>query len=158
MERKPLKATDAKIVMVERHPCDVVLSCFISNFQPNRAMINFLDIRQAALLYDRVFTAWEKAEQMLPLNVHRIRYERMIDDLEAELRPLLSFLDIPWDDRVLDNQGAAAKRDHIRTASYAQVGRPIYRQAAGRWVRYREQMKPALPILAPWCERLGYTL
>ena len=86
----------------------------------------------------------------------RIRYERMVDDLEAEMRPLLAFLDIPWDPRVLDNIGSAAKRTHIRTASYAQVTEPIYRRSARRWTRYPEQMTPVLPILAPWAERMGY--
>jgi tetratricopeptide (TPR) repeat protein len=149
---------DAPIVFVERHPCDCVLSCFMSNFQPNRATIHFRDIVEAARLYDQVFDAWTRAEAALPLRVHRIRYERMIDDLEGEMRPLLSFLEIPWDDKVLDNQGSAARRDKIRTASYSQVTEPIYRRSLARWQRYRAEMADALPILTPWAERLGYEM
>jgi tetratricopeptide (TPR) repeat protein len=149
---------DAKIVFVERHPCDVVLSCFISNFQPNRATVHFLDLNDAARLYDAVLGAWTQAETLLPLNVHHIRYERMVGDLESEMRPLLDFLDIPWDSSVLDNRGAAAKREHIRTASYSQVTEPIYSRASGRWTRYRDQMAEVLPLLAPWAERMGYPM
>ena len=149
---------DAKIVFVERHPCDSVLSCFMSNFQLNRAMRSFTDLAEAALTYDTVLSAWTRATSLLPVSVHRVRYERMVADLESEMRDLLAFLDLPWDPRVLDNRASAAKREHIRTASYSQVTEPIYRRAAGRWERYRRHMDPVLPILAPWAERMGYAL
>ncbi|MEA3036723.1 MAG: hypothetical protein QOH04_2495 [Sphingomonadales bacterium] len=149
---------DAKIILVERHPCDAVLSCFMANFQLNAAMRSFTDLGEAALTYDAVFNAWSRAERSLPLSVHRIRYERMVEDLEGEMRPLLDFLGLAWDEKVLDNRASAARRDHIRTASYSQVTEPIYRRAAGRWQRYREQLAPVLPTLAPWVERMGYEL
>ena len=149
---------DARIVFVERHPCDAVLSCFMANFQLNGAMRAFTDIEEAALLYDAVMNAWTGARALLPLDVHEIRYERMVADLEAEMRPLLAFLGLDWDAKVLDNRAAAEGRDYIRTASYAQVAEPIYRRAAGRWERYRDQLAPVLPILAPWAERLGYAM
>ena len=90
--------------------------------------------------------------------MHRIRYERMVADLAGEMRPLLDFLGLPWDDKVLDNQASAAARGHVRTASYSQVTEPIYQRAAGRWERYRAQMAPVLPILAPWAEKMGYDI
>ena len=149
---------DAKIVLVERHPCDAVLSCFMANFELSRAMRSFTDLKEAALLYDTVFDAWTRAESLLPLDVHRIRYERMVENLEGEMRALLGYLGLDWDPTVLDNRASAARRAHIATASYAQVTEPIYQRSAGRWVRYREQMAPVLPILAPWAERLGYEM
>jgi tetratricopeptide (TPR) repeat protein len=149
---------DARIVFVERHPCDSLLSCFMANFQLNFAMRSFADLDEAARTYDTVFEAWTRAETLLPLQVHRIRYERMVADLEAEMRPLLEFLGLPWDPQVLDNRGSAAKRDHIRTASYSQVTEPIYRRSAGRWERYRKHLEPVLPILSPWAGRMGYSL
>jgi tetratricopeptide (TPR) repeat protein len=149
---------DAKIVLVERHPCDAVLSCYMANFQLNQAMRSFTDLEEAARTYDAVFDAWTRAETLLPLEVHRIRYERMVADLAGEMRPLLAFLGLEWDEKVLDNQSAAAGRGHVRTASYSQVTEPIYRRAAGRWERYRDQLAPVLPILAPWAERMGYDI
>ncbi len=149
---------DAKIIFVERHPCDAVLSCFMSNFALSRAMRSFTDLEETALLYDNIFDAWTRAEGLLPLDVHRIRYERMVENLEAEMRALLAFLGLPWDPKVLDNRASAARRAHIGTASYSQVTEPIYWRSSGRWIRYREQMAPVLPILAPWAERLGYVM
>ncbi len=147
---------EARIILVERHPCDAVLSCFMANFTPNRAMRSFTRLEEAARTYDAVFDAWTKAEALLPIRVHRIRYERMVEDLESEMRPLLEFLDLPWDPGVLDNQKAAAERGQVRTASYSQVVEPIYKRSSGRWERYREHLQPVLPILAPWVEKLGY--
>ncbi|MFZ5707161.1 MAG: tetratricopeptide repeat-containing sulfotransferase family protein [Pseudomonadota bacterium] len=149
---------DAKVIFAERHPCDCVLSAFMSNFELNRAMLSFTTLEGAARLYDLAQTAWTLAEANLPIDVHRIRYERMVENPEAEMRALLAFLDVPWDERVLDNRGSAAKRDHIRTASYSQVTEPIYRRSAGRWERYRSHLEPVLPILAPWANSMGYTI
>lgn len=149
---------EAQVILVERHPCDAVLSCYMANFQMNDAMRSFTDLEEAARTYDAVFTAWERAEAALPLRVHRTRYERMVADLAGEMRPLLDFLGLPWDEKVLDNQGSAASRGHVRTASYSQVQEPIYKRAAGRWERYRTQLAPVLPILAPWAEKMGYEL
>jgi tetratricopeptide (TPR) repeat protein len=149
---------DAKIVFVERHPCDAVLSAFMSNFQLNQAMRSFVSLEDAARTYDAVFESWTRAEALLPLDVHRIRYERMVVDLEGEMRPLLAFLDLEWDPKVLDNRAGAAGRTYVRTASYSQISEPIYRRSAGRWERYRGQMADVLPILSPWAERLGYRL
>jgi tetratricopeptide (TPR) repeat protein len=147
---------DAKVILVERHPCDAVLSCFMANFQLNQAMRSFTDLEEAARTYDTVFDAWSRAEALLPIRVHRVRYERLVADLDGEMRALLGFLGLPWDDKVLDNRAAAATRGHVRTASYAQVTEPIYSRAAGRWEKYRDHMAPVLPILAPWAERMGY--
>ncbi|MBB5717618.1 tetratricopeptide (TPR) repeat protein [Stakelama sediminis] len=149
---------DAKVVFVERHPCDVVLSCFMANFQLNRAMANFTTLEDAARLYDAAQSCWTLAERNLPLNVHRIRYERMVSDLEGEMRPLLKFLDIDWDPAVLDNQASAARRGQIKTASYSQVTEPLYTRASGRWERYRHHLEPVLPTLKPWAKSMEYDL
>ena len=147
---------DARIVFAQRHPCDVVLSCFMQNFAINDAMANFLDLGDSARLYDLVLTFWERCRDLLPLNVHVVRYEALIGDLEGEARALLDFLGLPWDPAVLDYRTTAQARGTISTPSYSQVIQPLYREASGRWERYRGQMAPVLPILAPWALRLGY--
>lgn len=146
----------APILLVERHPYDVVLSCFMANFRLNHAMRSFTDIEEAALTYDAVFTAWEEAERRLQLNVHRIRYERLVTYPESEMRAAVAHVGAAFNERLLDNVDAVRKRGHIRTASYAQVTEPIYQRAVARWRRYRTQLAPVIPILAPWAERMGY--
>ena len=147
---------DAAIILVERHPCDVVLSCYMANFTLNRAMRSYTNLEEAARTYDAIFENWHKARKLLPLDVHHVRYERMVADLEGEMRPLISFLGLPWRDEVLDNQASAARRGLVRTASYSQIGQPLYTRSAGRWERYRRYLEPVIPILTPWVEKMGY--
>jgi tetratricopeptide (TPR) repeat protein len=147
---------DSKLIFASRHPCDVVLSCLMQNFDLNDAMASFLDLGDSARLYDQVLTFWQRCRDLFPLAVHVVRYEALVEDVEAELRPLIDFLDLPWDDALLDHQATAAKRGAISTPSYAQVAERIYTRARGRWERYRPQMEEVLPILLPWAERLGY--
>jgi len=147
---------DAKFIFAARHPCDAVLSCFMQNFKINQAMATFLDIRNASLFYDRTLAYWEQCQHVFPLNVHVIRYESMVADMEVEVRALIDFLGLPWDDRMLDYQRTAADRGYIRTPSYSQVTERVYSRAKGRWERYRAHLQDVLPILSPWAEKLGY--
>ncbi|MEZ5684119.1 MAG: sulfotransferase, partial [Novosphingobium sp.] len=68
----------APIVLVERHPCAVTLSCFTTPFQSNRSMRSYSTLEGSALTYDALFGSFARARELLPLNVHEIRYERMI--------------------------------------------------------------------------------
>lgn len=149
---------DAKIVLAMRHPCDVVLSNYMQNFKPTEAMASFLDLPNAARTYARIFEYWEKCREVLPLDVHILRYEAMVEDVEAATRPLFEFLNLPWEPQVLDHQKTAVDRGYIRTPSYAQVTEKIYASASGRWNRYRSQMNDIFPILQPWVSRYGYSL
>ncbi|KQT32044.1 hypothetical protein ASG29_09325 [Sphingomonas sp. Leaf412] len=146
----------APVILVERHPCDVVLSCFMANFTLNRAMRSFVNIEEAALTYDAVFTAWHEAERRFDMNVLRVRYERLVSQPEAELRRITDHIGAMFTPDILDNVAAAKVRGPARTASYSQVTEPIYQRAVARWKRYRRQLEPVLPILAPWAERMGY--
>jgi tetratricopeptide (TPR) repeat protein len=147
---------DARFIFALRHPCDVVLSCFMTRFRLNRGAANFLDLEDAARLYDLVLDYWRQACSVFPLSVHSLRYEALVEDPEAVLRPLAAFAGLEWEEALLDHRATAAGRDYIGSPSYAQVAEPLHRRATGRWIRYRSQLAPVLPVLLPWAERLGY--
>ncbi len=149
---------NARFILALRHPCDVLLSCFMSNFRLNPAMSNFLRLDDAAEFYDLTFQHWERSRALFPINVHTIFYERLIDDVEGEVRPLFDFLGLEWHADALDHQRTAKKRGLITTASYSQVTEPIYKRAAGRWERYRPHLELILPVLEPWIAKFGYSL
>jgi len=149
---------DARIIFVERHPCDVVLSGFMARFDPNVGKGSFLDLEDIALLYDALLSMWQTYRNVLPLKVRTVRYERVLAEPETELRGLADFLGLDWDGALLYHEETARRRGHIATPSYAQVTEPLNRRAEGRWRRYRAQLEPVLPILAPWAERLGYEM
>jgi Flp pilus assembly protein TadD len=149
---------DARIILALRHPCDVVLSCFVTNFTVNDGKANFLRLDTAAELYDLSFTCFERASQLLQPSVHRVTYENVVADAESELRSLLAFLGLEWRDEVLAHEATALGRGRIKTASYAQVAEPLYHRSAGRWQHYRKHLEPILPVLVPWVQKFGYTI
>ncbi|NJR78694.1 tetratricopeptide repeat-containing sulfotransferase family protein [Sphingomonas corticis] len=147
---------DARFLFAERHPCDVVLSCFITSPQMDAKVANFFDFDATARLYDTVLRYWTRCTEVLALNVMATRYERLIADPARELRAVAHFAGLDWSEALIDNRRHAADRGFIASPSYAQVAQPIYQRARGRWLRYREQMAPVLPLLLPWAERMGY--
>jgi tetratricopeptide (TPR) repeat protein len=149
---------DARIILALRHPCDAVFSCFAANFDINDGMSNFHRLDTAAEFYDLSFTCFEKVRDLFELPVHTVVYEKVLENQERELRGLLGFLGLAWNDAVLDHQVTAKNRGRIKTASYAQVGQPIYSQSAGRWTNFRKHLEPVLPVLEPWVRKFGYSL
>jgi hypothetical protein len=120
--------------------------------------MNFLTLDAAAEFYDLAFSLWERANALVPVNVHTIVYEKLVDDPEAQLRPLAEWLGLDWRDEMLDHANTAAGRNFIATASYAQVTEPIYRRSVGRWEKYRDYLAPVLPLLRPWAGKFGYSI
>ena len=149
---------DARFVLALRHPCDVLLSCYLTNFRINNAMANFLDLEDAATMYDLTFSNWEQARAAFALPVGTVVYERLVEDTARELRPLFAWLGLDWPGDEGDHRVAARARGLVTTASYAQVTEPIYQRAAGRWHRYADQLAPVFARLQPWVERFGYAL
>ncbi len=149
---------DARFILALRHPCDAVLSCFIATFKLNNAMANFLDLGSTAETYDLAFRNWQQCRDVLPIRVHTVRYEDVVADREAVLRPVMDYLGLDWHAGALDHERTAAARTLISTPSYAQVTEPIYARAVGRWERYRDALEPVLPVLAPWAERFRYAM
>lgn len=149
---------EARFVLAMRHPCDVLLSCFLTNFRTNNAMSSFLDLRDAASLYDLTFSHWERTLALFDLPVRTVVYERLVEDTARELRPLFDWLGLAWPEEGLDHREAARARGMVSTASYAQVVEPVYQRSAGRWKRYERHLAPIFDTIRPWVDRFGYSL
>lgn len=146
---------DAKIIFALRDPRDVVLSCFQQRFTINAAMAQFLDLERAGAYYDQIMSLFELCRERLDLDLHEVRYEDVVADLEGEARALCSFLGVSFESSMLDYQKTALLR-HIATPSARQVIQPLYQRSIGRWRRYELELEPVLPVLSPWAERFGY--
>ena len=147
---------NAKFIVSLRHPCDCVLSCFMQDFELNDAMANFLNLDDAAHLYDAVMNLWTQYTSIFSINYHEVKYENLIENFEPTVRSILNFLELSWDDSVLNYLITAKKRDRIATPSYSQVTKPIYSYAIGRWQRYRKQTSNIYPILEGWIKKFNY--
>ena len=146
----------AKFILSLRHPHDCVLSCFMQNFTMNDAMANFLNIDDAANLYDVVMNLWIQYISIFKINYHEIKYESLVEDFNPTVESVLSFLGLSWDKSVLKYADVAKKRKNIATPSYNQVTKPIYSHAHGRWKRYEKEIKNIYPILKPWVKKFDY--
>jgi hypothetical protein len=128
----------------------------MESFTLNDAMACFLRIDTAADLYDAAMEVFTRSRETLPLTIHELIYERLVEDPESALRPLIEFLGLDWRPELLDHQRTARARGVIDTPSYDQVSRPLNSIPSGRWKRYEEDLEPVLPILLRWADRLGY--
>lgn len=146
----------ARIIFLSRHPCDVVLSCFMNRFQPNHVGSTFLTLEGTARLYDAMMQLWTQSRELLPLTVLDIRYEALVEEPKPQMRRVANFLGIGWSDDLVENRTAAERRGFINTPSYSQVAEPIYGRAVARWRKYSDELRPVVSILLPWIEALGY--
>lgn len=146
----------APVLFMLRHPCDVVLSCCMTNFEISPGTANFLDMDSSVRLYCAVMSLWQKYLEVLPVAYYPVRYEDLVVDEEKALRGTARFLGLEWTSAMLEHPRQARSRGRIQSASYAQVSQPLYADACGRWVRYRKYLEPYLDQLRPWCERFGY--
>jgi len=146
---------DAKIIFAKRDPRDCVLSCFQQRFAMSRSAFHFLKLDTAAQFYDDVMSVAEATRDAFDLNIMDVRYEDLIGGVEPKTRELISFLGLDWEDGMLDYRDKAAEAN-IKTPSAAQVVKPLYDTAAGKWLNYEKQMAPARGLLDPWARKFGY--
>jgi hypothetical protein len=145
----------AKIIFAIRDPRDVVLSCFRRQLELDLLRIEFLTLEGAAGVYDRFMRFADLCRTKLPLPFYDCRYEDLIADFDPVTRALCGWLDLPWHESMRDIAATANRLDASK-ASTRQVRHGLYRDAAGQWRRYREELAPVLPCLQPWVRRFGY--
>jgi tetratricopeptide (TPR) repeat protein len=144
----------AQIILMRRDPRDVVLSCFRQNFHIGPMTYAFTELESTARHFDAVMRLIEHCRAVLPIEVHEVRYESLIADFDATTMALCVAVGVPWSPAMRTFDRTAHRRG-VGTASALQVRRGLY-DGSGQWRRYREQLEPVLPILAPWVERFGY--
>lgn len=126
----------ARILHCRREPLDVGLSCYMQNFEHLTFAWSLEDIGAYYRQYERLMAHWQ---QFLPVPIHEIRYEELLQQPEAVIRAALAYCGLDWDARCLrfhENQRAVA------TASTVQVRKPLSAHALGRWQRYRAHLEP----------------
>lgn len=128
----------AKIVHTTRHP----MAVFWSNYSTHFSDALYFSYQPEVLCrymeeYRDIMDHWQS---VLPKNAfYDIKYEQLVQNPEAEIRGLLGYLGLPWNDACLEFH--QTKRE-VKTASVAQVRRPLYATAVDLWQNYSEQLEP----------------
>lgn len=138
----------AKVIDVRRHP----MACGFANFtQHFHQGINFsYDLGHIGRFYTAYVRQMAHFDHVAPGYVYRVFHEALIENLEGEVRLLLDYLGLPFDDaclRFFENKRA------VHTPSSEQVRQPIYRHGMNRWLQYEPWLGPLKDALGPILEQ-----
>jgi tetratricopeptide (TPR) repeat protein len=135
---------EARIIDVRRHPVDCCLSCYMQLFAHGQTFsYDLRDLGSYYLEYRRLVEHWHR---ILPGRVLELQYEALISDFDGQLRRLLGFCGLPWEESCLQFHET---RRAVRSASSEQVRRPLYRDALDRWRNYEPFVGPLIEVLEP---------
>jgi predicted Zn-dependent protease len=137
----------ARIIDARRHP----LGCCLSNFKQHYAhgQAFAYDLDEIGRYYRDYVELMAHFDAVLPGRIHRVIYENMVSDSEAEIHALLDYCDLPFEEsclRYYENDRA------VRTASSEQVRKPNFTEAVEQWRNYEEWLGPLKAALGPVLE------
>ncbi|PIB90771.1 tetratricopeptide repeat-containing sulfotransferase family protein [Caulobacter sp. FWC2] len=135
---------NARIIDARRHPLGCCFSGFKQHFARGQAFS--YDLTDIGRYYADYVALMAHFDAVLPGRVHRVIYERMIENPEAEIRALLDHCDLPFEAACLsphENDRA------VRTASSEQVRRPIFKDAVEHWQKFESHLGPLKQALGP---------
>ncbi|HSC47168.1 MAG TPA: sulfotransferase [Gammaproteobacteria bacterium] len=134
----------ARIVHCVRDPLDTCLSCFTKLFTTGHPFSYELgELGRFYRMYADLMQAWHA--RLPAAALFELRYEELVGDLEGQARRLVDYCGLPWDDACLRFHESSRA---VRTASLAQVRRPLYASSVGRWRNYERQLKPLMDALS----------
>jgi tetratricopeptide (TPR) repeat protein len=133
----------AKIIHAMRDPIDSCFSCFSRLF--NDTMEFAYDQGTIGRYYRRYITLMRHWHQVLPAGrILDLSYEEMVVDTEGQARRVLNFVGLPWNEQCLQFY----KNDRVvKTASVAQVRKPIYKTSVARWKHFARHLQPLLALV-----------
>jgi hypothetical protein len=124
------------------------MACCFSGFKQHfaRGQTFTYDLTDIGAYYRRYIELMAHYDAVLPGQIHRVIYERMVTDTEAEVRRLLDHVGLPFEDACLrfwTNERA------VRTASSEQVRQPIFDDAVDHWRNFEPWLGPLKAALGP---------
>ena len=134
----------ARIIDARRHPLGCCLSCFKQHFARGQSFT--YDLEDLGRYYHDYVALMAHFDTALPGRIHRVFYESMIEETEVQVRRLLEYCELPFEETCLrfhENERA------VRTASSEQVRQPIFREALDHWRNYEPWLEPLGSALGP---------
>lgn len=146
----------SKYILAVRHPCDVILSCYMQSFRSSSLAAACSTLERLARAYVETMEQWLEAVDVFKPSVMVSRYEDLVDDVAGQATRIASFLELDDASPMLRFDQHARSKSYIATPSYSQVIEPVNRKGLGRWQKYREYFEPVLPTLEPMLRHWGY--
>lgn len=133
----------AKVIHCQRDPLDNGVSIYRRHFADAGPGFAY-DLGEIGAYYKMQESLMRHWDEVLPGFVMHMRYEDIVGELEPNARALLAFCDLPWDDRILAFHRTERE---VKTASHAQVRKPLYRDAIGSAQPYLAHLGPLIEAL-----------
>ncbi len=134
----------ARIIDVRRHPMAACFSGFKQHFARGQAFSYGLE--DIGRYYRDYVGLMDHIDRVLPGRVHRVLYERLVADTEGEVRRLLDYCGLPFEEACLKFHETERS---VRTASAEQVRSPIYTSGLDHWRRFESWLGPLREALGP---------
>lgn len=133
----------AKIIYCERHPLDMLFSCYKQLFAEG---IGFsYDLSELASIYRAQHKLMQFWQAQLPGRIFSIKYENLVKQQHQETDKLLTYLGLSWAEQCIDfhlNPRA------VYTVSSTQVRQPLFSQSVGSWQHYKGELVELRQLLA----------
>ena len=133
---------NAKIIDARRYPLDCCFSMFKQLFAQGQEFTYGLE--EAGSYYNSYVNLMNHWDEVLPGKILRVNNEDVINDLEGQVRRMLNFLEIPFEEGCISFHETDRS---VRTASSEQVRQPINKKGQGRWKPYSKYLKPLINSL-----------
>jgi tetratricopeptide (TPR) repeat protein len=138
---------NARIIDARRHPVGCCFSGWKQHFARGQAFS--YELRDIGRYYRDYVALMRAFDEAMPGRVHRVIYERMVADTEAEVRRMLAYLDLPFEESCLAYWRNSRA---VRTASSEQVRQPIFTDGLDHWRKFEPWLLPLLEELQPVLE------
>ncbi|MFC3051933.1 tetratricopeptide repeat-containing sulfotransferase family protein [Kordiimonas pumila] len=139
---------NAKIIDARRHPMGGCFSGYKQLFARGQTFsYDLSDIGHYYRDYVKLMDHWD---EVLPGRVHRVQYEEMVADTETQIRKLLDYCDLEFEEACLKFYETDRA---VRTPSSEQVRQPIYDKGLEQWRHYEEFLGPLKEALGPVLDR-----
>lgn len=139
---------NAKIIDARRNPLDCCLSGFKQLFAEGQEFS--YDLTDLGHYYADYVALMDHWDAVMPGAVLRVQHETLLGDFEGEVRRILAYLGLPFEEQCLRFHETARS---VRTASSEQVRRPLNRDGVGQWKAFEAQLGPLREALGPVLQR-----
>jgi len=128
---------NARIIDARRHPMACCFSGFKQLFAEGQAFTYGLE--EIGRYYRDYVALMDHWDSVLPGKILCMQYEEVVNDFEYQVRRLLDFCELPFDDACLNFYRTNRS---VRTASSEQVRQPLYHSGLGQWRNFEPHLQP----------------
>ena len=136
--------SNCKIIHCSRNPKDTCLSLFKNYFPASemRWAYDQEDIGNYFNLYKKLIEFWKSK---FPDFIYEANYEKIINNPEKEIKNLINFCDLKWEDNCLNFHKNS--KTPIKTVSVVQARNPIYKNSINTYENYSIYLNKLFSII-----------